>query len=223
MKSLKVTMVLIFLLILSTASPAQNFQRITHVGMETSFGLHGFSILNDNLNSRALTRGGSIGFVAGNKVLLSRIRLAGIYQSTGFTSLAFNLMESEALINIYPLEFFRTRKNILDIYVTTGIKFNKFRLDDENTYSDIARYPDLKNADRNEPQYILSQVTGIGIEFLLPGQAKFVNVFAEALFSNPVITSSNFSDFYDTWRDGETCVNIGLRFGSVFRKNSINQ
>ncbi len=213
-------MILFFSLWIGIYSSAygQSSQRVTHVGLEASFGLHGFSMSDCDtkyMKPRALTRGGSIGFVAGNKLLRARIRAAGFYQSTGFTRIGFNLIESEALVNFYPLEFFRTRKNVLDIYVTTGVKLNNFKLNDKNTYRDIDLHPNFNDSNTHPgKEKVLTQVAGLGIEFLLPNKVKSVHLFAEAIISNPIYSSATISEFYEAWSQGETCFNIGVRFGS---------
>lgn len=214
--------ILSFSLAAATCAFGQSFQRITGVGVEISGGPHGFAVPDTRYagqeKQKALTRGGSIGVAAGNKLLLTRLR-AGIYQSTDFTRLSFRVLESEALVNIYPLEFLRTRKNVLDIYITTGIKFNNLKLNNDNTRLEIELHPDFKSINiRKDRQHVFSQLAGVGMEFVLPCKSKFANLFIEALISNPIATSVNFSKFFDTWSQGETCLNLGLRFGSFQKK-----
>jgi|GEM_PF-1877947 len=198
----------------------QSFQRITHTGIETSFGIRGLRLPMKNSSNRlqALSTGYAMGFVTGNNLMKARLRPIAFYKSSPTEKRAFELLESEALLNIYPLEFLRTRKHVLDIYVSTGLNFTSFRYKDR----DVFFQNDGKAVDMEYHQLdkvsVISQVTGIGIEYHLP--FSFVHIFSEALFSNSMYLSTNNETFKQTWKQAATTLNFGVRFGT--KKNVKN-
>lgn len=194
---------------------AQSFQRITHTGIEGSFGFHGLKTPSNSESKKfqALTKGVAVGFVTGNNLIKARIRPIGFYKSTVTEKRSFEIVESEALLNFYPLEFLRTRKHVMDIYVTTGVNFSNFRYKDRNVFSQGASMePQTREYLAIEKASVMNQVSGIGAEYHLP--FTFVHVFAEALFSNPIYLSSDNSYFSNTCRQSCTTINFGIRIGS---------
>jgi hypothetical protein len=196
---------------------AQSFQRITHNGIEGSFGLHGIgpSATAGENGVDVLTRGVSIGFVTGNNLIKARIKPIGIYKSTSVVSRSFDILQSEALLNVYPLEFIRTRKQVLDIYITTGVSFNNLTYKDRHVFVQNDAQVEFKKLDR---VIMVNQVSGIGFEYHLP--LKFAHVFAEALFANPIYTSTQNAEFDAIAGPLGTSINFGIRLGT--RRNVAN-
>jgi hypothetical protein len=199
---------------------AQSFQRITHKGIEGSFGIHGFKthLNSDGTQTGALTKGVAIGFVTGNNLIKARIRPMGLYKSTSTEKRSFEILESEALLNLYPLEFLRTRKHVLDIYITTGLNFSKFKYNDRNVFLQNDVQQDEAEFLALDKATVLSQVSGIGIEYHLP--FSFVHVFTEAVFANQIYASSDNCFFQQTSRQAGTTINFGIRIGN--KKNVKN-
>jgi hypothetical protein len=221
-KTFNATLIIFLYLILGIYSCfAQSFQRITHTGIETSFGIHGIKSPMNGGSSKlqALTRGFSAGFVTGNNLIQLRIRPIGVYKSAAMESRAFEILESEALLNVYPLEFFRTRKHVLDIYVSTGISFNSYKYKNRNVFlqNNGLAAADMEFDALNKVA-VINQVGGIGIEYHLP--FSFVHVFTEAVFSNPMYLSTSNQTFRETLKQASTCFNFGIRIGT--KKNIRN-
>lgn len=193
---------------------SQSFQRITHTGVEGSFGFHGLKTRSNSEADRnqILTKGIAIGFVTGNNLIRARIRPVGIYKSAN-EKRSFEILESEALLNFYPLEFLRTRKHVLDIYFTSGINVSNFKYKNRNVFlQDNGQQNDLVEFNALDKVTVVSQVTGIGTDYLLP--AGFVHVFVELLFSNPLYTSTENSYFLQTRQQAGVTFNFGVRIGS---------
>jgi hypothetical protein len=217
-------MICIYLLIAVYSSAfAQSQQRITHSGIELAMGLHGFKTSQNffvDQEIRSLTRGVSAGVMIGNNLLKARIRPAGVYRSTSATDRKFTIIESEAMINFYPLEFFRTRKEYLDIYFVTGINRNQFVYKDRNQFL-------RKEAEGTDAEFmaldkvtVVSQTAGLGLEFhSQKTDGKFLHVFAELLLSNSIYCSTDNSVFQGTLAQISPTLNIGVRFGKTKLKN----
>lgn len=197
--------IMLMLLLLALSCTGQTWQRATHFGLETSLDINGFSSESNKI--RAMARGVSAGLVVGNNLLKGRLR-AELYGPTSYSKCAGKLIGSEALVNFYPLEFFRTRKNVLDIYFTTGFRFTNIATTDENC-----------NSGEQSKGKVMSQVSGMGMEVLLPYSNKFIHVFGETLFSNPFHNSSKVSASSTSWSSKTVSLNIGIRFG-IHKTNS---
>ncbi|HYG03447.1 MAG TPA: hypothetical protein VD927_13440 [Chryseosolibacter sp.] len=182
----------------------QTFERISQAGYEISYGLHQLSFKDADPRIGNLTpgsRGVSVGIVYGNRVVKSRIRPLGIYHSDEYNGVnAFTRLTSEIFLNFYPLEFVRTHANVLDVYLFSGLNFGALV---------------FENKDRNKTHFRFSHTFGAGIEYLLPGENRFVHLFTEAslgksLYNSMAITSEgSYKGAYDVL----ACVNFGVRFG----------
>ena len=217
-KTLNLLLIIILVLILGVSTAlAQSAHRPTHFGFETSIGVNGIlPEASNTLKLRAMSRGVSGGFVVGNSLLKARVRIAGIYLPTCHSQSSGKVFDSEALVNLYPLEFLRTHKNILDIYFTTGFRFAHVQLGFEDG-KEFTSSPTQKGK-------VLSQVSGFGGEYRIPGQNKFVYLFAEVVFANPVHSASSSSAFSNVWTNKSASTSIGVRFGSFrHRTQTIRQ
>lgn len=203
-----IVIVLLFIFLTAYSCAAQSWQRATQFGIETSVGINGFAVSpgGDRSKLRAMSRGISVGVIAGNNLLKGRMRLAGFYGPTKFSRCSGSLIESELLVNFYPLEFMRTRKNILDIYFTTGVKF-------ANIGARKKPCPASGDAYLGSRTKVLSQVSGVGIVALIPSNKRFTNMFAEVLFSNPFFDSRPPTREATAWTGKSVCMNVGVRLG----------
>lgn len=214
-RSFNATLILLLYLVLGVYScVAQSFQRITHNGIEATVGIHGFRevVTGDQVRMRALTRGAAIGFVTGNNLVRARIRPFGMYRSADVDGRAFDILKSEAVMNLYPLEFLRTRKHVLDIYLSTGVSFDKFRYRDRNIFvqnDGLTTQNDFQTIDKVT---VINQVSGIGVEYHLP--FSFLHVFSEVAFANSIYSSSRNTVFRETLRQSTPMINFGLRIGT---------
>jgi hypothetical protein len=188
------------------SSIAQSFQRFTHVGFEGSVGIHG--LRQNNKRLEPVTKGVSVGFVIGNNLLKARVRPLGFYYSSTRQHVDFTVLESQALINFYPLEFFRTSKQRLDLYVCTGISFNRFK--NHNLIFRQKDSPELVAPAEKKAKY-LGQLTGFGIECHLPH--GFAHIFAEVMFSNLIYTTSDTQAVNGILSELTPAINFGLRIG----------
>lgn len=185
---------------------AQSLQRISHRGYEVSFGLHQFSFGNAERrfnNLKPESRGVALGFVYGNNLLKGRLRGLGFYHSSKMIEpISYYRLESELLVNFYPLEFLRTGRNVLDIYLFSGFSYSHMG------YEYIAR-PDKKDTRFN-------QVFGAGFECLVPQKFSFFTFFTELSLGSSLYNTQLDSEIQELSKGAAgivSSVNIGLRFG----------
>lgn len=202
-------------MIYSCAS-GQSKQRITCSGIEVSSGVHGIVAGNGLMKLRAQTTGASIGFVSGNNLMKARIRPIGFYKAGAMEQRKFDLLESEVIVNIYPLEFIRTRKHILDIYIATGASMQKFTYSRNNAFVQQDGPPDLLDFHSIRKVTVFSQTAGIGFEFY---PKSGIQLFTEAIFSNRIHASSDNEHVRKTLQAAVSSVNTGIRFIPGKRQN----
>lgn len=203
-KTLILSFIAYVLLSISLNADAQNWQRTTHVGVETSIGINGFgAVSTDNkTHIRSLSRGAALGVVIGNNLLKARVRL-GRYTPTSFSKVKGRLIESEFAINFYPLEFLRTQDNVLDLYITTGVRFSSIKTE----LSSLQERPSHSD--------VVGQLAGLGGEIMVPFRRRSVIVFSEILFSNPINTNGTTSRADNAWQYKNGAVNVGVRVGTM--------
>jgi hypothetical protein len=204
--------VVYFMVFAYSCAVAQPFRPLTHFGVEAAFGLHGISAKNNRLAGSS--SGGSLGFVTGNNLLKARFRLLGFYKSLDQDQRTVQRNESEVLLNFYPLEFFRTRSNVLDIYITAGVGVNHFKFE-RNVNSDYLRSTDTGEFSMLDKAKVVAQTSGLGIEYHVPSGNRFIHLFAEAAISQSLSSSTDNVNFRNHWRDSKTSLNFGIRFGST--------
>jgi hypothetical protein len=154
---------------LLSCAHSQSQQRVCEKGAEISFGMHNLS-RNGKPGLRAPvpgSRGISLGYYFGNNLLKTRLRGVGYYESTDIAEKPLHIFEGDALISLYPLEFIRTRSNMLDLYITVGVNF---------THLSIDKYTSGVSA---SPINRIGQVAGIGVEYVVRKQAKILRAFFE--------------------------------------------
>ena len=190
----------------STLVSAQSIQRVSHRGYEVSFGLHQFSFANSSHsfnNLRPESRGVAAGFVYGNNLLKGRLRGLGFYHSSKMIEpISYYRLESELLVNFYPLEFIRTRRNVLDIYLFSG--FN---------YSHIG-YEYIARTDKKDVRF--NQVFGAGFECLVPQKFSFFTFFTELSLGSSLYNTQINSEVQALSKGSAgivSSVNVGFRFG----------
>jgi hypothetical protein len=204
LKSLIVYIICCAFACLSFNASAQYWQRTTHVAIESTTGIDGFATICADAKTkvRARSRGVALGIAIGNNLLKARVRL-GRYTPTTFSKLGGRLIESELDINFYPLEFLRTRDNILDLYIITGCRFSSIKAEffSSQTKTSIAR--------------VFGQLAGMGTEMMVSVNRRSVVAFSEILFSNPISASASPSEVNNAWEYKCVAVNFGIRIGTM--------
>jgi hypothetical protein len=168
---------------------AQNKERVTVLGTEFSAGSHRFMLENKKLkfsNISPLTKGVSGGFYAGNNLVDLRVRSGFYLSSPRKVGVEVIVAELDILINLYPLEFLRTKDNILDIYLTAGYSHNWI-----NIREDITGYQDISPAILNLPGKGNYQVIGVGCKYIPHIGQRRTQFFSEALLSNDLSNMEN--------------------------------
>lgn len=186
--------IILFIVLLAYSCTAQQTQQIGHVGSELSYGIHRFSRQSGKLIPTSYTTGFSAGLYAGNKLVNSRIRL-GHYTLSNSLEGNLRVSEYDLFIDVHFLEFFRTRKNVLDIYMITGFSHNRFRgvLKEElNTQNKII-------PSKNSVNY---QVIGLGGACIPNLWKRSTSLFYEMLLYNAIS-----KDMYDS----NVFLNIGIK------------
>lgn len=178
---------------------SQGQQRIWEKGLEISYGYHQFIFTKPNRkisDLAPLTNGASAGFYFGNNLLQARLRGIGYYASTDVADRPFSQFESEGVFNLYPLEFYRTRRNILDVYLLAGINYTHlcFR----------------RGASVNR----VNQESGFGIDWLNRNGRNVIRLFAEVYVGTPLTYGGDYES--NSVHDIFSGINIGTRIG--FRK-----
>jgi hypothetical protein len=204
-KVFNASLVLILYLLIGmySCAQAQAVQRICQKGYEVSYGFHNFKPrvageLSTKFSPGA--RGISLGGFVGNNLLKMRLRGIGFYESNRVFNENYYQYEAELLSNFSPLEFFRVSKNLVDIYLITGLNYTQINFD--NHYSDY----DKKRFDQ------ISRVAGIGIEYIVRKGNKLICVFSDALVANR-FRGANANDENTPFPSVQSALNFGLRIG----------
>ncbi len=194
-----VVLIIVFTILTIYSCAAQCKQRISYMGFEYSTGTHRFYLDNYTLkpgNINALTKGLSGGVYFGNNLVNLRLR-TGYYFSSRNIKHELGVVEFDALLDFYPLEFIRTRNNILDVYLTMGYSHNRFKQD-----APVKSNRVVDELLENLPKNGNYQVGGLGLKFIPPVGRKRTYFFAEVLFYNPMNASQE---------DINVCTNIGFK------------
>jgi hypothetical protein len=153
---------------------AQGIQRICYTGYEVSFGEHNFMRKTNEVSSKIspTSSGITLGGFIGNNLLKTRLRGLGYYEASKAFKDRFYQYEAELLANLYPLEFLRVSKNIIDVYLLTGLNYTHINYDNNFSPYQAQRFNRV------------SRITGIGIEYLMRKGGKTIYVFSEATMGN---------------------------------------
>jgi len=203
--------------IYSCAAQGQSFRPFKYMGFEGTFGARSFKINSSitQLNQMAvLGQGGTLGLVFGNDILRTKVRAAGFYYSSSSTPRTIDLFESEALLNFYPLEYFRRYENALDIYLIGGVGIDNIKFYGHYLSEDTQKV----NYSTNDEPYLgkLSQINltgGLGLEYQLTINDDFVHLFAEAKYGRALHSSADRVAFENTSIKDFSSINIGVSFG----------
>jgi len=99
---------------------------ITYLGFDVAFGVRSFTLRSDirNINGmKVLEEGGSLGLlVVGNKY--GRQNTSGLLLFSGYVPHTTDLIETDANINVNPLQIIKTRFQSIEPYVTAGVEQN---------------------------------------------------------------------------------------------------
>jgi hypothetical protein len=199
----KMVFALYILLIVHSCARAQGLQRISERGYEVSIGLHNFVSKGGQCkisNLAPSSRGVAWGYFFGNNLFKMRLKGIGYYGSTEAVNTKFNQYEAEALINVYPLEFVRTSKNILDMYLVMGFNF---------THVSVSKYESAIS----HPYGQLNHVAGIGFEYLMRRGSKVMRLFSEMNFGNRFYSSAKTEKQLSPLPHIVSAVNFGVRIG----------
>lgn len=191
--------IVLFLIIGVYSCVAQQKQRINVVGNETSFGMHRFFTEGEGAalkNLHTFSNGVSTGFYAGNKLINARLR-TGMYNTTIHFEGELRIFENDLLIDVYPLEFFRTQLNVLDVYLTTGLSHHSF------SEKKAVKPGYVSNSEVGLPSSRTYQVAGLGLTYLPLRFNQATSFFAEALLYNAITFSSS--------PESNVFINIGIR------------
>lgn len=182
---------------------AQAIQRICQKGYEVSYGFHNFKPRMVDEHTAKLSpgaRGITLGGFFGNNLLKIRLRGLGYYEANKVFDENYYQYEAEVLSNFYPLEFFRVSKNVVDIYLITGLNFSHINFD--NNYSAYEK----NKFDR------LSRLAGLGIEYIVRRGSKTICVFSDATVANQ-FTGSKAKDDNTPFPSIQSALNFGVRIG----------
>ncbi|GCC53261.1 hypothetical protein SanaruYs_35040 [Chryseotalea sanaruensis] len=192
-------LIILFLILGVYSCIAQQKQRVTVIGNETSFGMHRFfsegdgSVLRD---LHAFSNGVSTGFYAGNRLVKTRIRV-GFYNTASYVTGEVRILEKDLLIDVYPLEFFRTHINVLDVYLTTGVSHHTF------SEKESLKPGYISTRETGVPTARTYQVVGIGLAHLPLYFNRSTSFFAEVLLYNSITFSSS--------PESNVFLNVGMR------------
>ncbi|HEY0743932.1 MAG TPA: hypothetical protein VGD40_20845 [Chryseosolibacter sp.] len=195
--------ILYLLMGLYSCTHAQAIQRICQKGYEVSYGFHNFKPRMAGEHTTKLSpgaRGISLGGFVGNNLLKMRLRGVGYYEANRIFNEKYYQYEAELLSNFSPLEFFRVSKNVVDIYLITGLNYTQINFD--NNYSAYGR----NRFDR------LSRVAGLGIEYIVRKGNKSICLFSDATVSNR-LRDSRANDERTPLPHVQSALNFGVRIG----------
>jgi hypothetical protein len=188
--------IILILIIVPQITYSQGQQRIWEKGAEISYGYHHFIFTKPNQKISdlvPLTKGVSTGFYFGNNLLQTRLRGVGYYASTDVAEKPFSQFEAEGVFNLYPLEFYRTRKNILDVYLLAGINYTHLGF--------------TQGASINR----VNQMSGFGVDWLNRNGRSIIRLFAEVYVGTLLAYSGEQES--NSVHDIFSGINIGLRIG----------
>ena len=195
---------ILYLLIgMYSCANAQAIQRICQKGYEVSYGFHDFKARVSGENATKLSpgaRGITLGGFVGNNLLKMRLRGVGYYEANRVFSETYYQYEAELLSNFSPLEFFRVSKNLVDIYLITGLNYTHINFD--NHYSLYEK----KRFDR------ISRVAGLGIEYIIRKGNRSICVFSEGTVGNR-LQQSRAGNENTPFPSFHSALNFGLRVG----------
>ncbi len=196
-------LILYLLIGMYSCANAQAIQRICQKGYEVSYGFHNFKPRMAGEHTTKLSpgaRGITLGGFVGNNLLKMRLRGVGYYEANRVFNETYYQYEAELLSNFSPLEFFRVSKNVVDIYLITGLNYTQINFD--NHYSVY----DKKRFDR------ISRVAGIGIEYIVRKGNKSICVFSDAILANR-LKDARAKDEVTPFPAVQSALNFGLRIG----------
>jgi hypothetical protein len=188
--------IMVILIIAPMITYSQGQQRISEKGLEISYGCHHFAFTKPSgkiSDLAPLTKGVSTGFYFGNNLLQTRLRVAGYYASTDVAEKPFSQFEAEGVFNLYPLEFYRTRKNILDVYLLAGINYTHLHFRQSTSTNCV------------------NQESGIGVDWLNRNGRSVIRLFAEVYVGTSLSSSGEHES--NSGRDIFSGINVGLRIG----------
>lgn len=184
-----------------SCADAQAIQRICQTGYEVSYGLHNFKPQSAGEQVRKISpgsRGIAFGAFLGNNLLKIRFRGLGLYEANRVFDEKYFQYEAELLSNFYPLEFFRVTKNVMDIYLITGVNYTVINFDNNVSSYGKSRFDQL------------SRVGGMGIEYILRKSGKTIRVFSEATVGNK-LSNLEASDAKTPFPSILSAINFGVR------------
>lgn len=182
---------------------AQGIQRIYQKGYEVSYGFHNFKPRRVDEHTAKLspgTRGISLGGYLGNNLLKIRVRGIGFYQANKLFDEDYYQYEAEVLSNFHPLEFFRVNKNIVDIYLITGLNYSHINFDNHHSAYEKKRFNRL------------SRLAGLGIEYIVRRGSKSICIFSDVTVANQ-FTGPGTNDENTPFPSIQSALNFGLRLG----------
>jgi hypothetical protein len=190
-----------------------------YYGMEASFGYRSFSIESniDAINGlKVVQEGATAGLTVGNDMFRSRLQVAGFYYTTGNIPYSIDLIESAALINIYPLALAGAKSQSIKPYLTGGFSYYRTRY--YGFYLQEKSTTPQKNYSVTEAPYLGNVNTtmatiGGGIEYAIPA-FRFVRIFADVQYGIPMATKAS-QEFTATRITPATAFSIGACFGSI--------
>jgi hypothetical protein len=112
------------------------------------------------------------------------------------------MFEADVLMSFYPLEFIRTSRNILDLYITAGMNFTHATID---KYSAGAIGPPINR---------ISQVAGIGVEYVVRKQGKIMRAFLEFNCNQGFVNPTTAESSTNALPKMSTGLNFGIRVAS---------
>lgn len=173
---------LFFLIILTFTSVAQKNQQIHNIGTEVTYGFHRFVQKSKNRLPSIFTNGVSVGVFAENQMVSARLRM-GSYQMANSFDEKLQVTEYDLFFNVHLLEFFRTHRNVLDIYLITGLSHNRFKLPVEESLNFKFQLEPINNS----ANY---QAIGLGVVCIPNKIRRLTSLFCELLIYNNISTSS---------------------------------
>jgi hypothetical protein len=186
---------------------AQGTQRVCETGYEVSYGLHNFKprMVSDHITKVSpASRGISLGGYFGNNLLKIRTRGLGYYEANRVFDQKYYQFEAELLCNFSPLEFLRVSKNLMDIYVITGLNYTHINFDNNVSMSGKKAF------------HRLSSVAGIGLEYIIRQGSKTIYIFSDATVANHFGTPQAAKE-KTPFPSIQSAVNFGVRMG--YRKH----
>jgi hypothetical protein len=197
----KMVLLLFLIFCIYWCTNGQGFQRVSQQGLECSYGLHHFTAKGREIkysNFGPSSKGITLGYVVGNNLIKARLRGLGLYESTDNALTDYFQYEAETLLNFYPFEFLRTRTNIIDFYLFTGLNFNYIRFTNDRMGT-----MNFKSSNFN-------QVIGAGFEYIIRSGQKNVQLFSEiSIGNNLAIEDEQHADVLPSLL---TSINFGMRY-----------